>query len=215
MTAGTHRYSREDLETRMDRCGVDPKLKVAIHKCAEFHSYPAPGALIGAFMVDYALELLGALPEEKLYAVCETPKCAPDAVQAIAHCTTGNNRLRIVPIGKFAITMNAPTDKDRADAVRVFVDLEKLKKYRFIDIWYANSPAFDKTTMREQLQDEIFLAGRKILSFERVRVPVVKKRSWKSVTCRCCGETVPDYLAEGDRCSGCGSMNYYEKITDV
>jgi len=213
MTAGTHRYSRNELEARMDRCGVNPRLKEAVHTCAAFHSYPAPGALIGAVMVDYALELIGANPDEKLYAVCETPKCAPDAAQAIAHCTTGNNRLRIVPIGKFAITMNAATDKETADAVRVYVDLNKLKKFRIIDTWYANSPAFDKATMRELLQEEIFRAGRQILSFERVRVPVTKKRSWKSVTCPCCGETVPDYLIEGDHCGACGSMKYYEKIT--
>ena len=214
MTAGTHRYSRDELEARMDRCGVNPRLKDAIHTCAEFHSYPAPGALIGAIMVDYALELLGVTTDEKLYAVCETPKCAPDAAQAIAHCTTGNNRLRIVPIGKFAITMNAATDKEIADAVRVYVDLNKVRKFGVIDTWYANSPAFDKATMRELLQEEIFRAGRQILSFERVRVPVMKKRSWKSVTCPCCGETVPDYLIEGDHCGACGSMKYYEKITD-
>ena len=35
-------------------------------------------------MVDYALELLDATTEEKLFAVCETPKCLPDAPQVIA-----------------------------------------------------------------------------------------------------------------------------------
>jgi formylmethanofuran dehydrogenase subunit E len=42
----------------------------------------------------------------------------------------------------------------------------------------------------------------------------VKKRSWRSVTCRSCGETVPDYLIEGDHCGACGSMKYYEKIPE-
>ena len=130
----------------------------------------------------------------------------------IAHCTTGNNRLKVVPIGKFAITLNAPSESETAEAVRVYVDLEKLKKYPTIDIWYANSPAYDKHTMKGHLQDEIFRAGRKILSFERVRVKVKKKKKWSSVTCPCCGETVPDYLIEGDRCGACGSMKYYEKI---
>jgi formylmethanofuran dehydrogenase subunit E len=212
MQAGTHRYSHDELDARMVRCGVDPKIREAIHITAAFHSYPAPGVLIGAFMVDYALDLLGAAPEEKLYAVCETPKCAPDAIQAIAHCTTGNNRLRIVPIGKFAITMNRASDQPTADAVRVYVDLAKLKKFKTIDTWYANSPAFDKATMRELLQEEIFRAGREILSSERVRVSTSAKRKWRSVTCPCCGETVPDYLAEGDHCAACGSLKYYEKI---
>jgi formylmethanofuran dehydrogenase subunit E len=92
------------------------------------------------------------------------------------------------------------------------VDLAKLKKFRTIDTWYANSPEYDKATMKDSLQDEIFRAGRKILSFERVRVGVNAKRKWKSVTCPGCGETVPDYMVVDGRCGACGSMKYYEKI---
>jgi formylmethanofuran dehydrogenase subunit E len=196
----------------MESCGVSSRLRSAIHHLSEFHTYPAPGVLIGAFMVDFALELLGVSPDKKLYGVCETPKCLPDALQVIARCTTGNNRLRVVPIGKFAITLNAPTELETADAVRVYVDLKKLKKYPVIDIWYANSPAYDKHTMKDSLQEEIFRAGREILSFERVRVRVKTKKKWSSVTCQGCGETIPDYLIEGDRCGACGSMKYYERI---
>ena len=200
------------LKAGMDRGGVSPALQQEILQLAEFHTYPAPGVLIGAFMVDYAMELLGVTKGRKLYGVCETPKCLPDALQVMAHITIGNNRLKIVPIGKFAITINLPSEDAIADAVRVYVDLEKLKKYPTIEIWYANSPAFDKRTMKGQLFDEIFCAGRNILSFERVRVTVKKKEKWSSVTCLCCGETVPDYLIEGDRCGACSSMKYYAKI---
>ena len=200
------------LKASMDKGGVPPALQQEILRLAEFHTYPAPGVLIGAFMVDYAMELLGVKKGRKLYGVCETPKCLPDALQVLAHITIGNNRLKIVPIGKFAITMNLPSEDATADAVRVYVDLEKLKKYPTVDIWYANSPAFDKKTMKGQLFDEIFRAGRNILSFERVRVTVKKKEKWSSVTCPCCGEMIPDYLMEGDRCGACGSMKYYEKI---
>lgn len=196
----------------MEKGNVNPRLRQEILRLSEFHTYPAPGVLIGAFIVDYALELLGVSADKKLYGVCETPKCLPDALQTIAHCTTGNNRLKVVPIGKFAITLNAPSEGETAEAVRVYVDLEKLKKYPTIDIWYANSPAYDKHTMKGKLQDEIFRAGRHILSYERVRVAVKTKKKWTSVTCPGCGETVPDYLVEGDRCGACGSMKYYEKI---
>ncbi|MEI6842376.1 MAG: FmdE family protein [Methanomicrobiales archaeon] len=200
------------LKASMDKGGVLPELQQEILKVSEFHTYPAPGVLIGAFMVDYAMELLGVKKGRKLYGVCETPKCLPDALQVLAHITIGNNRLKIVPIGKFAITMNMSSEDATADAVRVYVDLEKLKKYPTVDVWYANSPAFDKKTMKGQLFDEIFRAGRNILSFERVRIMVKKKEKWSSVTCSCCGETVPDYLIEGDRCTACGSMKYYAKI---
>lgn len=211
MQAGHAEGYEEALTASMKKCGIPPALMQQILRLSEFHTYPAPGVLIGSFMVDYALELLGVTPDEKLYGVCETPKCLPDALQVMARCTTGNNRLRVVPIGKFAITLNAPTESETAEAVRVYVDLEKLKKYPLVDIWYANSPAYDKHTMKERLQDEIFRAGRNILSFERVRVTVKKKQKWTSVTCPCCGETVPDYLIEGDHCGACGSMKYYKK----
>lgn len=204
-------HLQDEIDARMDANKVSGKMKKYIHQCVAFHSSPAPGVLIGAFMVDYAMEILGVTPDMKLYAVCETPKCAPDALQVI-HCTTGNNRLRVIPIGKFAITLNTPTLEATAEAVRVYVDLKKLKKFPIIDVWYANSPAFDKPTMKDALQDEIFRAGREILSFERVRVPVKQKRKWESLTCPDCGETIPDYLAIDGRCVACGSMNYYEKI---
>jgi formylmethanofuran dehydrogenase subunit E len=130
----------------------------------------------------------------------------------MARCTTGNNRLRIMPIGKFAITLNAPTDEPAAEAVRVYVDREKLRAFPTIESWYANSPSYDKGTMKGRLQTEIFEAGRRILSAERVRIPVQRKKKWVSVTCPRCGETVPDYMAEGDHCGACGSLKYYERI---
>lgn len=212
MQAGHQEEKPEALKASMERGGVRPQLQQEILSLAEFHTYPAPGVLIGAFMVDYAMELLGVSKERKLYGVCETPKCLPDALQILAHITIGNNRLKIVPIGKFAITMNIPSEDATVEAVRIYLDLKKLKHYPVIDVWYANSPLFDKKTMKGQLFDEIFSAGRNILSSERVRVPVKKKKKWSSVTCPCCGETVPDYLIEGDRCGACGSMKYYEKI---
>jgi formylmethanofuran dehydrogenase subunit E len=212
MQAGHQEESPESLTASMKKCGIRHPLMQQISRLSEFHTYPAPGVLIGAFMVDYALELLGVSADRKIYGICETPKCLPDALQVMAHCTTGNNRLKVIPIGKFAITLNLPTDGDNTEAVRVFVDQKKLKQFPTIDSWYCNSPGYNKQTMKGQLQEEIFRAARSILSSERVRIPVTKKKKWKSVTCPCCGETVPDYMAEGDRCGTCGSMKYYERI---
>jgi formylmethanofuran dehydrogenase subunit E len=209
---GKHADSEGSLKSVMITHHISPRLQDQIQQLAAFHTYAAPGVLIGAFMVDYALELLKADPDQKLYGVCETPKCLPDALQVIAHCTTGNNRLRVIPIGKFAVTLNGPTDTETTEAVRVYVDLKKLKKYPVINIWYANSPAYDKRIMKDQLQEEILRAGRDILSFEKVRVGVKPKKKWKSVTCPGCGETVPDYLVVDGQCGACGSMKYYENI---
>jgi len=209
---GKHDDHERKLKSVMENHHIRPQLQDQIQQLAAFHTYPAPGVLIGAFMVDYALELLGMSTDLKLYGVCETPKCLPDALQVIAHCTTGNNRLRVIPIGKFAITLNGPSDKEKTEAVRVYVDLKKLRKYPTIDIWYANSPAYDKHTMKDLLQEEIFKAGRNILSVENVRVRVNTKKKWRSVTCPGCGETVPDYLVVNGHCGACGSMKYYENI---
>ena len=127
MTAQHSHDSSTTLNTRMLTCGVNERLKDYITRCVVFHTSPAPGVLIGAFIMDYALELLGAIPGEKLFAVCETPKCLPDAPQVIANCTTGNNRLKVLPIGKFAITLNRASD-NRQPKVSGYMSMGKNSK---------------------------------------------------------------------------------------
>ncbi|MGA2162504.1 MAG: formylmethanofuran dehydrogenase subunit E family protein [Methanoregula sp.] len=213
MEKGHHNYhDSEEFDARIKASGVSEPVSTYLSRCAKFHSSPAPGLLIGAFMMDYALELLGAHPDEKLFAVCETPKCLPDAPQVIAHITTGNGRLTVLPIGRFAITVNRASDKPIADAVRVYIDLEKIKQVPVIESWFSNSPSFNKHTMGIALQEEIFRNGRKLLSYEHVRVPVKFKESWKPVTCPSCRETVPDYMVVDGKCGACGPMKYYEKL---
>ena len=205
-------YTPAEIDEQMEVYGLSPRLKDYVNRTAVFHTYASPGALIGVFMVDYALELLGASPEEKLFAVCETHKCAPDAVQVIAGCTIGNNRLRLVPIGKFALTISRGSRGSMTEGVRVFVDTPKMKPYPVLDAWYHNTSAFDKHTMKKILVDDIFRAGRQILAAERIKIRVGKKQKWSSVICSSCGEPVPDYLCEGGVCAGCRSPGYYEKV---
>ena len=212
MEKGHGHHSPGDLETRINAAGITEPVKDYLLRCAKFHSSPAPGLLIGAFMVDYALELLGASPEEKLFCVCETPKCLPDAPQVIAHSTTGNGRLKVIPIGRFALTLNRASDRPKADAIRVYIDPAKIAKFPVISAWFSNSLSFDKHTMGASLKDEIFVAGRKILSYEKVCVPVTFKEPWKPATCPSCGETVPDYLVIDGKCGACGPMKYYETV---
>lgn len=59
-----------------------------VEKATAFHGYPAPGLLIGGYMVEAARAGLedGVLFE----AIVETPKCLPDAVQLLTLCSTGN-----------------------------------------------------------------------------------------------------------------------------
>ena len=58
-----------------------------------FHNYPAPGLLLGGYMVEEAKR---HIPEGVLFdAVSETSWCLPDAVQLLTPCTVGNGWLRI------------------------------------------------------------------------------------------------------------------------
>lgn len=205
-------YSKAEILSLLKDKGSDPTLIDWFDRCIDFHTFPAAGLLIGIYMVDYALSLLGAKPGEKLYAVCETTKCAPDPLQVITHCTTGNHRLHVIPIGRFAITMNRPSAEDNAEGVRVKVDPSKLTDTPVLEAWFANSPKFDGMTMKKKLVEEILDKGTGMLSFEKVRICVTHKKKWKTVICSACGEPVPDNLVENGLCPGCGSQKYYEKI---
>jgi formylmethanofuran dehydrogenase subunit E len=207
--------AKAELQSLMDSQSISPCLQEYFKRCIEFHTYPAPGLLIGVFMVDYAVGLLGAAPGEKLYSVCETNKCAPDPLQVILNCTSGNHRLRVIPIGKFAITVNRPSTEPFTEGIRVFIDPDKIHRFPLIRAWFTNDPSFSQRAMVQPLIDEIFRAGREILSAEKVRVKVTPKQKWQSARCRVCGEMVPEDLLDQGVCGGCGSMAYYEKAGEV
>jgi formylmethanofuran dehydrogenase subunit E len=196
----------------MERLVVEPRIQGYVTRSLQFHTHAAPGVIISVFMLDLALELLGAQPGERLYATCETRKCAPDPLQILLGCTAGNKRLQILPIGRFAFTLNRPSDGSTAEGVRVFIDPKKLAVYPTINAWYSHARGFDKKGREGTLYEEILRAGRKILSHERVRLTVPQKGEWESATCPSCGEMVPADLLEDGTCAGCGSMAYYEKM---
>jgi formylmethanofuran dehydrogenase subunit E len=195
----------------MKRLGIDARVQDWVTRSIRFHTHAAPGVIISVFMVDLALELLGARPGEHLYATCETRKCAPDPLQALLGCTAGNNRLLLLPIGRFAFTLNRPSEGQTAEGVRVFIDARKLGAFPAIQAWYTHAREFDKKGREDALYEEILRAGRKILSHEKVTLKIPAKGEWDSATCSCCGEMVPADLLEKGVCRGCGSMAYCEK----
>ena len=203
--------AEDEIQSLMDAHAISPLLQDYFKRCIEFHTYPAPGLLIGVFMVDYAVELLGATPGEKLYSVSETQKCAPDPLQVILHCTSGNHRLRIIPMGRFAMTLNRPSTEPFTEGIRVFIDPGKLETYPLINSWFTNDPSFNPRVKALPLMDEIFRAGRDILSTEKVLVQVTPKQKWQSGKCRVCGEMVPADLLHDGVCIGCGPDAYYHK----
>jgi formylmethanofuran dehydrogenase subunit E len=211
MPPALSRSPEEKMIALMERIGVDARIQDYVTRSIRFHTHAAPGVIISVFMIDLALDLLGAQPGDRLYATCETRKCAPDPLQILLGCTTGNNQLKVLPIGRFAFTLNRPSDGPTTEGVRVFVDPRKLAAFPTVQAWYTHAKGFDKKGQERLLYKEILRAGRKILSQERVKLKVPTKGEWDSATCSCCGEMVPADLLEDGVCRGCGSMAYYEK----
>jgi len=202
--------SFQELEALMEGNGTEERIREYVRGAVRFHSFAPPGLLIGVFMVDLALEKLGMEPNDKLYAVAETSKCAPDAVQVITHATVGNHRLRIIESGRFSITLNKPSSAKEAEGIRVYIDAAKINAYPALNQWYMNDPAFKRVTDGNAVYDEILRGGRNILSWEPVRVLVPSKAQWEAVTCLVCGELVPDNLLEDGTCVICAATKYYK-----
>jgi formylmethanofuran dehydrogenase subunit E len=193
--------------------GVPEHVQRMIRRCSDFHTFPAPGLVMGVFMVDWAMEHLHARPGEKLFAVAETTKCLPDALQVIAQTTIGNNRLRVLSTGRFAIEMNRPSTSESSTGVRVAVDGVRLEAFPTLSAWFMHDRAFDEKTMTEQLFDELLSGGRRYLSLEPVRVQFDPKRTWRAAICERCGEPVPDTMLADGVCATCGDLRYYERAT--
>jgi len=87
-----------------------------------FHGNPAPGLILGAYMVEAARL---ALPEGILFdAVVETQKCLPDAVQLLTPPSYGNGWLRVVNLGRYGLTFY---DKFSGEGYRAWLDPKSLE----------------------------------------------------------------------------------------
>jgi len=171
-----------------------------------FHGYAAPGVLIGGFMVDLALR---NLPEGELFdAVCETPKCLPDAIQLLTPSTVGNGWLKILNFGRYALSFY---EKYEGAGVRVFLDPSKLENWSEIKNWF-----FKLKPKKEQdsqlLQNQIREAGFGLYSLQNVEIQpqfLKKKDRGGFVVCPLCSEAYPH--DDGGICRACqGEAPYLE-----
>jgi formylmethanofuran dehydrogenase subunit E len=163
-----------------------------------FHGYPAPGLLIGGYMVEMAK---ARLPEGILFeAMVETGKCLPDAVQLLTVCSIGNNWMRIVNLGRYAVSLY---DKYTGEGVRVWIDSEKVAKWSEISAWLWKTKA-KKDQDTELLFVQIEEAGDTICSIAPVRISdsILGKSSMGTIgTCPACNEAYP--ARDGAICRGC------------
>lgn len=163
-----------------------------------FHGYPAPGLIIGGFMVDLGLS---RMPEGILMdAVSETTTCLPDAIQLLTPCTVGNGWLRVINLGRFALSL---FEKYEGEGVRVYLDPARMERWPELRTWlYKLKPKREQDT--ERLLAEIRKAGRDLCSVQHIRIEPrhLGKRSRGAVgDCPSCGEPYP--LRDGGVCRGC------------
>ncbi|MCK9274610.1 MAG: FmdE family protein [Syntrophales bacterium] len=176
-----------------------------IHLVKSFHGSVAPGIIIGGFMVQLAKS---RMPENVLCDVlCETPACLPDAVQLLTPCTIGNGWLKIVDLGRYAVTFY---DKYTGEGIRVFLDAAKLDGRQEIKNWYLKLKPKKEQDL-ELLLDQIKEAGFQIYGSQSVAIQpefMEKRSKGKTIAiCPCCGEAYPG--KDGDLCKGCsGSAPY-------
>lgn len=163
-----------------------------------FHGHIAPGMVIGGFMVDLALQ---NLPEGEFFdALCETRTCLPDAIQLLTPCTIGNGWLKVVNMGRYAVTLY---EKFGGRGIRVFVDAKKTNAWPELNAWYFKLKP-KKEQNFERLMAEIKDAGADICDMQAVQLDpkCIKVRPREGFrVCPLCGEAFP--LTDGAICRGC------------
>ena len=172
-----------------------------------FHGNVAPGVVIGGIMVELAR---GHLPAEILFdAVCETRNCLPDAVQLLTPCTIGNGWLKVINVGRFALSLY---DKYEGKGVRVFLDPVKVADWPEINTWYLKLKP-KKEQDPALLLEEIRQAGPKILGWQQVQIRpqlLGKRHRGRIVICPLCREAYP--AQDGGICRACQGEPLY--LTD-
>lgn len=173
---------------------------------AAFHGNPAPGLIIGGFMVDAARAFL---PEGTLFdAVVETKKCLPDAVQILTPPSYGNGWMRVLNLGRYALTLY---DKHTGAGYRAWLDPEHMRAWPEIHAWYLKTKP-KKEQDRAKLFAEIKAGGRTLCKVAPVVVRpdfMAKPHMGAIGVCPVCGEGYP--RADGAICRGCAGEAPYRR----
>ena len=170
-----------------------------------FHGTATPGLMLGAFMTELALHSMGRTGN--FHALCETDRDLPDAVQLLTPCTTGNGRLHVLDLGRFAMTLFRP---QTGKGVRVYLDLNKTTGWPHIHRWALQEPMCDERDL-VRLEHEIRKAGIAVLSASSVRMRTMFLREElpePMTACISCGEPHP--ARTGALCRACAGQSPYE-----
>ena len=164
----------------------------------------APGMVLGGFMVDLAYR---NRPQGEFFdAICETRACLPDAIQLLTPCTVGNGWLRIIDLGRFALSL---FEKYTGNGVRVYVDGQKLDNWPEVKTFFFKlKPKKEQDT--EVLIGEINFAHTSIFGVQKVMIDLdAIKSSRRDVftVCPSCGEGYAE--GDGEICLGCQGKTPY------
>lgn len=199
MSKKTYQAVRADLRI------VSRPFAQYVEEVREFHGYAAPGVVMGGIMVDLAL---GGMPEGVLFdAVSETKACLPDAIQLLTPCTVGNGWLKILNLGRWALSLY---DKHTGAGRRVHLDARRLDPWPGIRTWFLNL-APKKEQDPAKLLQEIEQAGASLYVADDIRMkPRFMERKGKKriVFCPLCGEAYP--AGGGSICRACQGEAPYE-----
>jgi formylmethanofuran dehydrogenase subunit E len=153
---------------------------------------------MGGFMVDLALS---RMPRDILLdAISETSQCLPDAIQILTPCTIGNGWLKVIHLGRFALSLY---EKYEGKGVRVYLDPGQLESWPEVKSWLLKLKP-KKEQNSELLQAQIREAGHRLYGVQPVRIQshLLKKRSKGAIaSCVLCGEPYPQ--RDGPVCRGC------------
>jgi len=175
-----------------------------IYVVQSFHGYTAPGVIIGGFMVNLVKR---NLPEGTLFnAICETTVCLADAIQLLTPCTVGNGWIKIINLGRFALSLY---DKDKGNGFRVFLDPKKLENWSEIKDWFFKIKPKAEQNM-ELLMAQIKEAGATLCGIHPIQIRpelLKKEKRGEIVMCPCCQEAYP--AKDGEVCRGCQGQSPY------
>lgn len=180
-----------------------------VEAARQFHGYPAPGLLIGGYMVERAKSFI---PEGVLFdAVSETAWCLPDAIQMLTPCTVGNGWLRVLNLGLYALSL---FDKRTGEGVRVSIDTEKLANWPEVAVWlFKSKPKREQDSMA--IRTQIREAGASMCAVEKIFIKgsMLERKSKGAISsCSRCGQAYP--VAHGPVCRGCqGELPYKKSVT--
>jgi formylmethanofuran dehydrogenase subunit E len=195
---------KPNLEAQMEAVG-ESRYDEFVEATVRFHGYPAPGVLLGCYMVTAAQR---QLPQGILYdAVCETAWCLPDAVQMLTPCTAGNGWLRILPLGRFALSLY---DKYSGEGIRVFLDAGKVNQWPDVADWHLKrKPKPQQNPQR--IRDQIRAAGERMFTMAPIKIRsdfLVKRSKGPIRICPLCQEAYPQ--RHGEICRCCQGDSPYE-----